>query len=89
MQPVNSSTVSYAPGPVPNDPKDYQAYLSRELAAIQMAIMALSAGHLDKVYAAPAKLRDGDIRYADGTTWNPGSGQGVYYYNGTIWKFLG
>ena len=28
----------------------------------------------------PAKPRDGDIRYADGANWNPGSGQGIYVY---------
>ena len=61
----------------------------RELSSIQTAIGLLAAGHLDKSYAAPIKPRDGDIRYADGTTWNPGSGQGVYYFNGSIWKLLG
>lgn len=64
-------------------------FLYEELQRIQAAINALAAGHIDKVYSAPAKPRDGDIRYADGTSFNPGSGQGVYYYNGSIWKLLG
>jgi hypothetical protein len=36
------------------------------------------------------KVRDGDIRYADGSNWNPGgTGEGIYaYFNGT-WNKLG
>lgn len=89
MQPVNSSSVFYAPQQAPNDASQLSGYLMRELASIQTAIGLLAAGHLDKSYAAPTKPRDGDIRYADGTNWNPGSGQGVYYFNGSIWKLLG
>lgn len=34
---------------------------------------------------APVKPRKGDIRYADGTNWNPGSGAGFYGYTGSAW----
>ena len=34
------------------------------------------------------KPRDGDIRYADGTNWNPGSGAGIYAYVGGAWTKL-
>lgn len=44
---------------------------------------------LEKLYAAPSKYRDGTIVFADGTTWNPGSGQGAYIYYGAAWHFLG
>ena len=45
---------------------------------------------LEPQYAAPnVKLRDGLIVFADGTTWNPGSGIGVYCYYGSAWHFLG
>jgi hypothetical protein len=54
------------------------------------AITLLAAGHLDVINAAPPKPRQGDIRYADGTNWNPGGGEGVYFYNsGGIWTQLG
>ena len=93
MQPINNNSVFYAAGPVP-DPnktsaKDLQLYLVNEFSAIQAAIGLLAAGHLDKSYAAPTKPRDGDFRYADGTSWNPGSGAGFYRYNGSAWVFLG
>jgi hypothetical protein len=29
------------------------------------------------------------IAYADGTNWNPGSGEGIYAYYGGSWKKLG
>lgn len=30
-------------------------------------------------------LRAGALAYADGFNWNPGSGQGLYYYTGSAW----
>ena len=34
------------------------------------------------------KPRNGDIRYADGTNWNPGSGEGIYAYTNDAWAKL-
>jgi len=86
---TNINTVQYGVGQIPDDAKDLPQFLTTELFKIKSAIDALAAGHLDKSYAAPAKPREGDIRYADGTTWNPGSGQGIYAYYGAAWHFLG
>jgi hypothetical protein len=33
---------------------------------------------LKTLYASPSRIFDGMIVKADGTTWNPGSGAGVY-----------
>lgn len=33
--------------------------------------------------------RTGLLAFADGSNWNPGSGQGLYRYNGTTWSFVG
>lgn len=38
--------------------------------------------------AAPAALADGTIAYADGTSWNPGSGAGFYGYVSGAWTKL-
>lgn len=89
MRTPNIGSVFYAPSPVPSDAKDLPRYIEVEMAKIQAAIDLLAQGHLDKSYAAPSKPRDGDFRYADGTTWNPGSGIGFYRYNGSAWVFLG
>lgn len=90
MRVPNSSSVNYSPNVAPSDPAQFQRFVTDELANIAAAIRALAAGHLDKTTVAPTKPRDGDIRYAAGAPhWNPGSGKGVYYYDGTTWKFLG
>lgn len=89
MRTPNIGSVFYAPSPVPGDVTDLPRYIEVEMVKIQAAIDLLAQGHLDKSYAAPSKPRDGDFRYADGTTWNPGSGIGFYRYNGSAWVFLG
>lgn len=43
----------------------------------------------DTQYAVPLKPREGDVVKADGVTWNPGSGPGLYLYRGGAWRFLG
>jgi hypothetical protein len=50
----------------------------------------IADGHFDVSNAAPDKPRTGDIRYADGSNWNPGStGEGVYIYLSTgAWSKL-
>ena len=89
MRSSNLGSIPYQPAPVPVNSSELSVYLLSELAKIQAAIAAVSLGHLDKTYTSPTKSRDGDIRYADGTQWNPGSGQGIYYYRDTTWIFLG
>lgn len=86
MRTPNLGSVQYQPAEVPADP--LQAYLRDEFNKIAAAIGALAAGHLDKTTVAPAKPRDGDIRYADGVSWAPGAGAGIYWYNGTVWTKL-
>lgn len=44
---------------------------------------------LKTLYGEPKRLLDGMIVKADGTTWNPGSGAGVYVYRGAAWHLLG
>lgn len=84
------STAQYAPGPVPASlPPEMQAYLRDELNRVAGAIAALAAGHLDVTYAPPTKPRLGDIRLADGTLWDPGSGAGIYFYNDDgVWSWI-
>lgn len=89
MRPLNSNSVYYVPDNAPSDIRDLPRYVEVELYKIKKALDILILGHLDKTYVAPPKPRDGDIRYADGTEWNPGSGVGVYYYNGSAWVKLG
>lgn len=38
---------------------------------------------------APTRPFSGMMVIANGTNWDPGSGRGVYWYDGTGWKYLG
>jgi hypothetical protein len=89
MRTPNLGTAFYAPGVPPDDPAQLSRFLQDELTKLAAAVQALAAGQLDKTTVAPAKPREGMVRLADGSNWNPGSGQGVYaYYNGA-WHLLG
>lgn len=44
---------------------------------------------MKELHEAPSKLKTGMTVLADGTDWDPGSGQGVYTYYGGAWHKLG
>jgi len=75
-------SIRYTKNPVPDDIKDIPAYLQRELERISFVIGNIADGHIEVSHVAPVRPRDGDIRYADGTDWNPGHGKALYYYDG-------
>jgi len=89
MRPTNSNTISYQPGNPPADPTQLQRYIAEEQLKIKAVIDALAEGFLPVVYSYPAKPRVGMLRNFDGVQCNPGSGEGLYRYDGTAWKFLG
>lgn len=67
---------------------DLAKYTEDEFAEVASAIQNPEAM---KVYnVVPPKPRQGMIVYADGTHWNPGSGEGVYRYGAdAAWHYLG
>ena len=80
----------YTPGNVPSDPKDIPSFLRQELSSLASQVAgAVPSLRLQKLYAVPARLIEGMLVYADGSTWNPGSGPGVYQYRGGAWHHLG
>ena len=80
----------YTPGNPPTNTASLAAFLRLELAKIAQALETQDASlSLDTLYAEPKKFRDGTIVKADGTTWNPGSGSGLYVYRDAAWHFLG
>lgn len=90
MRPTNSSSTGYQPGTPPDDPAQLPRFLREELLRLKAAYDALAVGHLERSYALPAKPRDGDVRYLDGSI-APGSVRGFYYYDSTAtaWSLLG
>ncbi len=52
---------------------------SLEFAALQDALArSVTQVYMDVMYASPPKVQPGMVVSADGTSWNPGSGEGVY-----------
>lgn len=93
MRTPTLSSVQFIPGDPANirTVEDLVRYVRDLENRTGAALAALTAGHLDEMFAAPTKPRTGDIRFADGTQWNPGSGRGIYYFDATggIWIQLG
>lgn len=79
----------YNPGLVPSE---YSArFYQEELWKIKMLFDVVLKGTMEEAFAAPSKLWTGRVVFADGTSWNPGSGRGPYVYDAdtTTWIFLG
>jgi hypothetical protein len=77
----------YYPSSVPEGlDRELAEWLRREFLAIFQGQEAFWDIPITTV--APERAREGMMRYADGTAWNPGGGKGVYVYNGTVWTKL-
>jgi hypothetical protein len=70
----------YTKAPVPSTPEELPSYLQAELDKLATVISNIADGHFDTSNVAITKPRAGDMRYADGTNWNPGAGEGLYIY---------
>lgn len=82
----------YIPSQPPSteDAGEVLAWALREFEALSIVLNNASAGQVDICAVAPDKPRTGWVRYANGTTWNPGSGAGYYgFVEGSGWRFLG
>ena len=81
----------WSPNPAPVAPELLPDYLFNELNKVGDIIFNLDTFRLEPTNTpnGPTKPRDGDIRYADGTNWNPGSGgEGIYAYFAGTWNKL-
>lgn len=69
--------------------EDLVVYLQQELSRISAALQLVEQGRFAPVmYNAPERPRDGTLVYADGVSWNPGSGMGFYEYRSGAWYKL-
>lgn len=64
-------------------------FISTELEQLERSFTVSEFIRLKKLYAEPSRVYDGLVVYADGTTWDPGSGEGYYGYYGAAWHKLG
>lgn len=68
-----------------------RAWMVRELRRIADSLRRPTAEGivLQQLHAEPGKVETGLTVLADGSDWNPGSGQGVYTYYNSQWNKLG
>ena len=79
----------YNPAPIPSNlPRNVQRYLREELRRISVQFTRLNNLGLESLAAEPDKYSDGQVVYADGTNWNPGSGEGLYARYNSAWNAL-
>lgn len=71
-------------GTFPSDADGVVGYLREGMPALLEAVGSL-AEIQQETTKAPSKVNTGTIRFADGTSWNPGRGRGLYFYDGTQW----
>jgi hypothetical protein len=83
---------NYIPGPAPSENAQMSEIISaiwREFSAVAEAVNGKSEMQsMAPLAVEPAKPRDGMIVYADGTNWNPGSGEGAYERRAGAWAKL-
>ena len=86
---VIKSVNRWTPNPAPVGNENLSDYLFHELNRLSDVLFNLDIMRLEETNVAPAKPRNGDIRYADGTNWNPGgTGEGIYAYTDDAWAKL-
>ena len=76
---VERSVTHYEPGPLPLNSEDLGQFLITELKRLGDILLNQATFRLEVTHEEPSRPRAGDIRFADGSDWNPGSGQGIYF----------
>ena len=61
--------------------EEIPSFIDSMLLEVRTVLDLVRDGHLDVSNVVPSDPQQGDIRYADGSNWNPGSGEGIYFYN--------
>ena len=76
-----SQAPKYVPNPVPANPEDLPRYIFEEFLKLQGALQENPTTFIEVKNVAPDRIKQGDIVYADGTNFTPGSGEGIYFRN--------
>lgn len=75
--------------PLPGGALDeFKRHVDGELSRVEQEFNLQEFIILKRNNAEPVP-KPGMITYADGTDWDPGSGEGIYAYYGGAWHFLG
>lgn len=86
MRATGAAISRYVPGHVPDDPADLTRFLQEELIRLQQALNLMMEGQLDVTSVAPAKPRNGMLRYSAAGIL--GVGEGFYGREAGAWVKL-
>lgn len=77
----------YYPTQMPpiSEVEDLRRYVQEEFLRIANQVVDVGEVRFNVLYAAPPGPIAGMVVFADGTTWNPGSGRGLYEYRTSSW----
>jgi hypothetical protein len=81
----------YVPSVPPANVQELARYVQQELERLTDGLESpFTHQLLEKLSVEPERKPQGKalIAYADGTSWNPGSGEGLYAYYAGSWKKL-
>lgn len=78
-----------APEATTDEGREIVKWAELELQRLTQSLQESEGVPLNELNAAPAKPREGQAAFADGTNWNPGSGRGPYMYVNGVWTFTG
>lgn len=76
--------------PPQGDLENLRSFVAQEFQRLALSLEAnqVEAVQLAVRFVAPKRPRDGLVVFADGTSWNPGAGRGVYVYSSAAWVKL-
>ena len=80
---------AYEEPPQEDDVSKLTEYVARMFLSLSFQSQEYNYLILPAINVAPERPISGMIVHADGTNWNPGSGQGIYAYYNLSWKKLG
>jgi len=73
---------------MPDITTQLEAPTSHEVQELQRRLDELEESFFKVTFVPPIKPRETMIRFADGTSWNPGAGRGLYQYVSGAWTKL-
>ena len=78
--------MAFVPTPPPNDSARLSEYIFEEFLRISQEFDLIAEGRfLPILSVAPNRVREGMLVIADGVSWNPGAGKGLYEFRNGIW----
>lgn len=64
---------------------ELRMWMEEELRRLATSLVIVDSTQYNILYTAPPGPVAGMVVFADGTTWNPGSGRGLYEYRLNSW----